>query len=46
MKGVLFDIDGVLVDSEPYICRAAIMMFKELGVTVFPEDFLPVGGNE
>lgn len=44
MKGVLFDMDGVLVDSEPYICRAAIMMFKELGVTVFPEDFIPFVG--
>ena len=37
-------MDGVLVDSEPFICRAAIMMFKELGVTVFPEDFIPFVG--
>jgi HAD superfamily hydrolase (TIGR01509 family) len=44
IKGVLFDMDGVLVDSEPFICRAAIMMFEELGVKVIPEDFLPFVG--
>jgi HAD superfamily hydrolase (TIGR01509 family) len=44
IKGVLFDMDGVLVDSEPFICRAAIMMFEELGVKVLPEDFYPFVG--
>jgi beta-phosphoglucomutase len=44
IKGVLFDMDGVLVDSEPFICKAAIMMFGELGVEVLPEDFLPFVG--
>jgi beta-phosphoglucomutase len=44
IKGVLFDMDGVLVDSEAFICKAAIMMFGELGVKVFPEDFLPFVG--
>lgn len=44
IKGVLFDMDGVLVDSEPYICKAAIMMFRELGVNVRPEDFNPFIG--
>lgn len=40
-------MDGVLVDSEEYICRAAIMMFKEHGIIVRPEDFLPfVGAGE
>ncbi|MDR0796661.1 MAG: HAD-IA family hydrolase [Tannerella sp.] len=47
IKAVLFDMDGVLVDTERQICRAAIQMFKELGVTVQPEDFLPfVGAGE
>ncbi len=47
IKGVLFDMDGVLVDSEAYICKAAIMMFKEKGLEVQPEDFLPfVGAGE
>jgi HAD superfamily hydrolase (TIGR01509 family) len=44
IKGVLFDMDGVLVDSEPFISKAAIMMFNELGVTVTPEDFHPFVG--
>ena len=44
IKGVLFDMDGVLVDSEPFICKAAIMMFSELGVKALPEDFLPFVG--
>jgi len=44
IKGVLFDMDGVLVDSEPYICKAAMMMFDELGVRVAPEEFKPFVG--
>jgi beta-phosphoglucomutase len=44
IKGVLFDMDGVLVDSEPFICQAAIMMFSELGIKVSPEDFIPYVG--
>jgi HAD superfamily hydrolase (TIGR01509 family) len=44
IKGVLFDMDGVLVDSEQFICKAAIMMFNELGVKVLPEDFHPFVG--
>ena len=45
IKGVLFDMDGVLVDSEEYICKAAIMMFKEKGLEVQPEDFIPFVGT-
>ena len=45
IKGVLFDMDGVLTDSEPFICRAAIMMFSELGVRVNAEDFKPFVGT-
>lgn len=45
--GVIFDMDGVLLDSEPFICQAATMMFAERGLTVRPEDFLPfVGAGE
>jgi beta-phosphoglucomutase len=44
IKGVLFDMDGVLVDSEAFICKAAIMMYNELGVKVYPDDFLPFVG--
>ena len=47
IKGVLFDMDGVLVDSEPFICKAAVAMFNELGHKVQESDFLPfVGAGE
>jgi HAD superfamily hydrolase (TIGR01509 family) len=45
IKGVLFDMDGVLVDSERFIARAAIMMFAEHGVSVKEEDFHPFVGT-
>jgi HAD superfamily hydrolase (TIGR01509 family) len=46
-RAVIFDMDGVLVDSEPLINAAAIAMFKEKGLDVRPEDFLPfVGAGE
>lgn len=44
IRGVLFDMDGVLVDSEPFICRSAILMFEELGLEVLPDDFIPFIG--
>jgi beta-phosphoglucomutase len=43
--GVIFDMDGVLVDSEPFICRAACQMFAEHGLKVQPEDFVPFIGT-
>jgi beta-phosphoglucomutase len=44
---VIFDMDGVLVDSEPLINAAAIAMFREKGLVVQPDDFLPfVGAGE
>lgn len=45
IRAVIFDMDGVLVDSEPLINQAAIAMFRERGVTVQPEDFLPFVGT-
>ena len=44
IRGVLFDMDGVLVDSEPFICKSAILMFEELGLEVLPDDFIPFVG--
>jgi len=46
-SAVLFDMDGVLVDSEPIINTAAIRALAEFGIEARPEDFLPfVGAGE
>ncbi len=44
INGVLFDMDGVLVDTEEYISRAAIEMFREKGIVTRKEDFKPYTG--
>ena len=44
-KGVIFDMDGVLLDSEPFIIKAAMQMFAEHGLFVQPEDFHPFTGT-
>ncbi|MCP5527253.1 MAG: HAD-IA family hydrolase [Verrucomicrobiales bacterium] len=44
-RAVIFDMDGVLTDSEPLINEAAVAMFHERGVPVAPEDFLPFVGT-
>jgi len=45
MKAVIFDMDGVLTDSEPLINAAAVAMFRERGLVVRPEDFIPFVGT-
>jgi HAD superfamily hydrolase (TIGR01509 family) len=45
MKAIIFDMDGVLTDSEPLINAAAVAMFRELGLVVQPEDFHPFIGT-
>lgn len=44
-RAVIFDMDGVLTDSEPLINQAAVMMFRERGIEVQPDDFLPFVGT-
>jgi beta-phosphoglucomutase len=44
-RAVIFDMDGVLTDSEPLINEAAIAMFGELGLEVTPDDFVPFIGT-
>ena len=47
IKGVIFDMDGVLIDSEPFILEAAIQGLKQFGVNAEPEDFTPfIGAGE
>lgn len=48
MRGVLFDMDGVLVDSEALIAEAAVRMFaREHGLKARHEDFVPfIGAGE
>jgi beta-phosphoglucomutase len=48
LDAVLFDMDGVLCDSEPFIADAAAeMLRRRYGISVAREDFLPfVGAGE
>ncbi|UCH09530.1 MAG: HAD family phosphatase [Fidelibacterota bacterium] len=39
IKSVVFDMDGVVVDSEPLYQRAEESLFQEYGVTIPPEDW-------
>src|SRR5437867_1263820 len=44
---IVFDMSGVLADSEPLLHAAAVAMFGEKGLTVRAEDFRPfVGAGE
>jgi beta-phosphoglucomutase len=45
IRAMIFDMDGVLTDSEPLICAAAVAMFKEHGLMAQPEDFRPFVGT-
>jgi HAD superfamily hydrolase (TIGR01509 family) len=46
IKAVLFDMDGVIADTEYAVAQATIDMFKELyGVEVKKDDFLPFVGT-
>ena len=45
IRALLFDMDGVLVDSEEITRQAAVLMFEEKGHRVQPEDFIPFAGT-
>ncbi|NLZ77069.1 MAG: cytidine deaminase [Spirochaetales bacterium] len=45
IEAILFDMDGVLIDSEPIILKAAMRLFADKGVTVRKEDFTPFIGT-
>jgi HAD superfamily hydrolase (TIGR01509 family) len=43
---LIFDVDGVIADTEVLNARASVLMFEQLyGVTVRPEDFRPFVGT-
>jgi len=43
---LIFDVDGVVADTEVLNARASVLMFQQLyGVTVQPEDFRPFVGT-
>lgn len=47
IKAVIFDMDGVLTDSEPIINAAAIEGLREYGINAKSDDFIPfIGAGE
>ncbi len=44
-QAIVFDMDGVIVDSEPVINAAAIAGLKEYGIQACAEDFIPFIGT-
>ena len=45
IDSIIFDMDGVLTDSEPIINAAAIEGLREYGITATPGDFTPFVGT-
>ncbi|KAL5700311.1 Protein SUPPRESSOR OF QUENCHING 1 [Ranunculus cassubicifolius] len=45
VSAVLFDMDGVLCDSEELSRLAAVDLFDEMGVSVTTQDFIPFMGT-
>jgi beta-phosphoglucomutase len=45
LRGVIFDMDGVLVNSESFIADAAIAMFAEKGHHIGVDEFRPFIGT-
>lgn len=43
-KAVLFDMDGVLIESEELIAKCAILALRDYGIDPKPEDFVPFVG--
>jgi len=45
LKAVIFDMDGVLVDSMPYHADAWVSVFKEVGINIRREDIYDIEGS-
>ena len=41
---ILFDMDGVLIDSEELMSKSGVLALKEFGIEAKPEDFIPFVG--
>lgn len=46
IKGILFDVDGVLIDSEDFLKQAYCLEFEKLGVKVQDGDFSSCVGTK
>lgn len=44
LKAAVFDMDGLLVDSEPFWQQAQVEVFSSLGVTIEQKDTLQTMG--
>ena len=38
-KAVIFDMDGVIIDSEPFYQEVQIDLFQKMGITILPEEY-------
>ena len=45
MKAILFDMDGVLIDSESLMAKSGILALRDYGIDPVPEDFVPFVGR-
>lgn len=45
IKGLLFDVDGVIFNSEPFIRQAYTKAFADLGAEIKDKDFAPIVGT-
>ena len=46
IKGIIFDMDGVLVDSEMVMANASVLGMKDYNIDASPEDFVPYFGTD
>ena len=44
-EAVLFDMDGVLIDSEKLMTKAGMLALRDYGIEAKPEDFVPFVGR-
>lgn len=44
-EAILFDMDGVLIDSEELMTKTGIMALRDYGIETVPEDFVPFVGR-